>query len=558
MFSPINTVWVLIGGILVFLMQAGFYLLELGLTRAKNAGNIIMKNLMDFALGTIFYWLIGFGLMFGSDLGGFIGMPDFFSLNDYTTSTGVPSYVFLFFQTVFCGTAATIVSGAMAERTKFLSYCIFSVIISAIIYPIAGHWIWGGGWLARLGFHDFAGSTAVHMVGGICALIGAKMVGPRTGKYTKDGKPRAILGHSLPMAAFGVFVLWFCWFGFNGASSLAADGDGALLSVGKIFINTNIAAAVGATTAMIITWIRFKKPDVSMTLNGALAGLVAVTAGCDTVPVWGALIIGVLAAFTVVFGIEFIDKKLKIDDPVGAIGVHFLNGALGTLLTGLFAMDGGLFFGGGLRMVGVQLLGVITVAAFVGVSVFLTFWVLKKTLGLRVTKEDELVGLDIKEHNLPFSYAEDFMPCPPPVLSNGASSVKVEYYPKKNEGVEDLLGKKMSKLVIIFNQSKYESFMKAMNEIGITGLTLSYVHGCGIQKGKSQYYRGVKYDINLLPKVKVEIVVSEIPVNTVIEAVKKALHTGNIGDGKIFVYDVERVVKIRTGEENYFALQDCD
>lgn len=558
MYSSINTIWVILGVVLVFFMQAGFAMVETGLTRAKNAGNIVMKNLMDFALGTIVYWGIGFGLMFGKDLVGIVGLPDFFVMGDYTTSTGVPSYVFLMFQTVFCGTAATIVSGAMAERTKFLSYCIYSVLISAIIYPIAGHWIWGGGWLAQLGFHDFAGSTAVHMVGGLCALIGAKMVGPRTGKYGKDGKPKAILGHSLPLVALGVFILWFCWFGFNGTSTLAADTDGMLDTIGKIFVNTNIAAAAGAAVAMIITWIKYKKPDVSMAFNGALAGLVAITAGCDTVNIWGALIIGILSAVAVIFGIEFIDKKLKIDDPVGAVGVHFINGALGTILVGLFATDGGLFYGGGFRLLGVQTLGVLAVCAFVGGAITLVFLAIKKTIGLRVNREEELVGLDIKEHNLSSSYA-DFMPYPASLSSEAtASTVKVEYFPKKNESADDLKSKKMSNIVVIFNQTKYEVFVKAMSDLGITGITLTYVQGCGAQKGNTEYYRGVKYDMQLLPKIKADIVVSAIPVETVIETAKKALYTGKIGDGKIFVYDVERVIKIRTGEENFFALQDTE
>lgn len=569
MLSSINTLWVLLGGVLVFFMQAGFAMVETGLTRAKNAGNIIMKNLMDFSLGTLVYWVLGFGLMFGADLAGFIGLPDFFVLGNYTTDTNVSTTSFLIFQTVFCATASTIVSGAMAERTKFVSYCIYSIVISGLIYPITGHWIWGGGWLGELGFIDFAGSTAVHMVGGVCALVGAKLVGARIGKYDKAGKPKAIPGHSLTLAALGVFILWFGWFGFNGGSTLAADSDDSLLAIGRIFVNTNIAAAVAATVAMIITWIKYKKPDVSMSLNGALAGLVAITAGCDAVSPLGAVVIGALGGTVVVFGIEFIDKVLKIDDPVGAVGVHGMAGALGTLLVGFFATDGGLFYGGGFRLLGVQALGVLTVMAFVGTAAFLTFFAIKKTIGLRVSREEELIGLDIKEHNLAASYA-DFMPYPLSV--NGIktensikaekaiieNSVNVEYYPKENETVKDLLTKKMSKLVIIFNQTKYEAFIKAMNEIGITGMTLSYVHGCGVQKGRSEFYRGVKYDMHLLPKVKVEIVVSDIPVDTVIETAKNVLKTGNIGDGKIFVYDVERVVKIRTGEENYFALQDCD
>ena len=561
MFSATNTIWVLLGGVLVFFMQAGFAMVEAGLTRAKNSGNIIMKNLMDFALGTIVYWVIGFGLMFGADKLGIIGTPDFFVQGNYTTGTGVSTTSFLIFQTVFCATAATIVSGAMAERTKFISYCIYSVVISALIYPVVGHWIWGGGWLANLGFHDFAGSTVVHMLGGICAFIGAAMVGARTGKYDKNGKPKAILGHSITLAALGVFILWFGWFGFNGGSTLAATTDSDLLSIGNIFVNTNLAAAVSTTATMIITWIKYKKPDVSMTLNGSLAGLVAITAGCDAVSPLGAAIIGLIAAFVVVFGIEFIDKKLKIDDPVGAIGVHGLCGAVGTLLVGLFAVDGGLFYGGGFKYFGIQLLGVVSVLAFVGTLAFLTFFTIKKTIGLRVSKEEELIGLDIKEHGLASSYA-DFMPYPMsynnevPMVSEDSEGVEVNYIPNENETVDDLKNKKMSKLVVIFNTSKYENFVKAMTEIGITGMTMTHVQGCGIQKGKSKYYRGVEVDMQLLPKIKAEIIVSAIPVDMVIKAAKEALYTGNIGDGKIFIYDVEKVIKIRTCEEDFNALQD--
>ena len=402
MYSSVDTIWVLLGAALVFFMQAGFAMVETGLTRAKNAGNIIMKNLMDFALGTVAFWLAGFGIMFAGD-GALIGGFDPFILGDYSST--FPSWAFVIFQTVFCATAATIVSGAMAERTKFLSYCIYSVAISLIVYPVGGHWIWGGGWLSQLGFHDFAGSTAVHMVGGLCALIGAKMVGPRIGKYTKDGKANAIPGHSLTLAALGCFILWFCWFGFNGCSTVSMTGDETLVNASLIFVNTNLAAAVATCVVMIITWSRYKKPDVSMTLNGSLAGLVAITAGCDAVDPFGAAIIGLIAGFAVVFGVEFIDQKLKIDDPVGAIGVHFVNGALGTVLTGLFATDGGLFYGGGFGFLGVQMLGVLAVCAWVGVAITLVFFLLKKTIGLRVSREEEIDGLDYHEHGLTSAYA---------------------------------------------------------------------------------------------------------------------------------------------------------
>ena len=403
----IDTLWVLLGGILVFWMQAGFAMVETGFTRSKNAGNIIMKNLMDFALGSLIYWIIGFGIMFGKDAAGIIGIPGFFT--DGTAenaATSVNNYAFLFFQTVFCATAATIVSGAMAERTKFISYCIYSAIISAVIYPIAGHWIWGGGWLAQLGFHDFAGSTAVHSIGGWCALVGATILGPRIGKYSKDGKSNAIPGHSLTLGALGVFILWMGWFGFNPGSSLGITGEGALELSSRVFITTNLAAAAAATVTMVLTWVKYGKPDVSMSLNGVLAGLVAITAGCDVVSPLGAAIIGVISAFAMVYGIEFVDKVLKVYDPVGAVGVHCINGVVGTILTGVFAMDGGLFYGGGFKFLGVQCLGVAAVAIWSVATATILFKGIKATIGLRVTREEEIRGLDIEEHGLESSYAD--------------------------------------------------------------------------------------------------------------------------------------------------------
>lgn len=403
----IDTLWVLLGGILVFWMQAGFAMVETGFTRSKNAGNIIMKNLMDFALGSLIYWIIGFGLMFGKDAAGIIGIPGFFT--DGTAenaATSVNNYAFLFFQTVFCATAATIVSGAMAERTKFISYCIYSAVISAVIYPIAGHWIWGGGWLAQLGFHDFAGSTAVHSIGGWCALVGATILGPRIGKYSKDGKSNAIPGHSLTLGALGVFILWMGWFGFNPGSSLGITGEGALELSSRVFITTNLAAASAAVVTMILTWVKYGKPDVSMSLNGVLAGLVAITAGCDVVSPLGAAIIGIISAFAMVYGIEFVDKVLKVDDPVGAVGVHCINGVVGTILTGVFAMDGGLFYGGGFKFLGVQCLGVAAVAIWSVATATILFKGIKATIGLRVTREEEIRGLDIEEHGLESSYAD--------------------------------------------------------------------------------------------------------------------------------------------------------
>lgn len=561
-FSAVNTIWVLLGAALVFFMQAGFAMVETGFTRAKNAGNIIMKNLMDFAIGTPLFWLTGFGIMFGG-AGDFIGGFDPLVRGDYSgiLPAGVPLPAYLIFQTVFCATAATIVSGAMAERTKFISYCIYSAVISAVVYPVSGHWIWGGGWLARMGFHDFAGSTAVHMCGGAAALIGARVLGPRMGKYTEDGKPNAILGHSLTLGALGVFILWFCWFGFNGCSTVAMDSDAAVYSAGNIFVTTNLAAATATVATMIITWLRYRKPDISMTLNGSLAGLVAITAGCDMVSPAGAFFIGLIAAFVVVFGIEFIDKVCKIDDPVGAIGVHGMCGAAGTLLTGVFAVDGGLAYGGGFSFLGIQLLGVVSVILWVSVTMIITFRVLKHTIGLRASEEEETKGLDVTEHNLASSYA-DFMPMVfMGKAKEGAAdtgvpvekAVPVEHYPSAKPVSASV---KLSKVVVVFNQSRFTALKDALTELGVTGMTITQVMGCGTQKGHVNYYRGIKVEeAALLPKMKLEVVVSKIPVEDVLETARKALYTGNIGDGKIFVYEVENVVKVRTGEQGYDALQ---
>lgn len=574
-YSAVNTIWVLVGAALVFFMQAGFAMVETGFTRAKNAGNIIMKNLMDFSIGTPIFWLIGFGLMFGNTGdGGFIGtIKGIASESNYGNAMcpdGVPFWAFLIFQTVFCATAATIVSGAMAERTKFLSYCIYSLIISLVIYPISGHWIWGGGWLAQMGFHDFAGSTAVHMVGGVAAFIGAMILGPRIGKYHKDGRARAIPGHSLTLGALGVFILWFCWFGFNGASTVSMEGD-AIVSAGKIFVTTNLAAAVATVTVMIITWIRYKKPDVSMTLNGTLAGLVAITAPCDTVSPTSAAIIGIISGFIVVFGIEFVDKVLKVDDPVGAVGVHGLNGAFGTLAVGLFS-DGagtewkGLFTGGGAHLLGVQALGMITVIAWVAVTMTIVFQLIKHTIGLRVTEEEEVLGLDSTEHNLANAYS-DFVSSPERSVFLGsmagelptaeaatpAQAVPVTEY--KSTAPADGSGHKLTKISILCKQNKFDELKAALNEIGVSGITVTQVLGCGIQKGAAKMYRGAEIDVVLLPKVKVEVIVSAVPVEKVIEVTRKALYTGSIGDGKIFVYDVENVIKVRTGEQGFAALQ---
>lgn len=562
-FSAASTIWVLVGSALVFFMQAGFAMVETGFTRAKNAGNIIMKNLMDFCIGAPIFWIIGFGLMFGGD-GDFIGsVKGIASEANYGSSMlpeGVPFWAYLIFQTVFCATAATIVSGAMAERTKFSAYCLYSLIISLVIYPVSGHWIWGGGWLSDLGFHDFAGSTAVHMVGGVASLIGAWILGPRIGKYGKDGKPKAIPGHSLTLGALGVFILWFCWFGFNGASTVSMEGD-AIVSAGKIFVTTNLAAAVATCTVLIITWIRYKKPDVSMTLNGTLAGLVAITASCDTVSPTSAAIIGILAGFAVVFGIEFIDKVLKIDDPVGAIGVHGVNGALGTLCVGLFSdgtsTDGlGLLVGGDASLLGTQALGMVSVIGWVAVTITIVFLVIKHTVGLRVSEEEEIAGLDIMEHGLASSYA-DFMPVVSTVNTDASAPATVS--PEAAVPVEtvDVSDKKLSKVTIITRQNKLNALIQELSLIGITGVTITNVLGCGTQKGSTKYYRGAELEMNLLPKVQVDIAISKVPVDLVVTTARNVLNTGHIGDGKIFVYHIEDAIKVRTGETGYMALQDA-
>ncbi len=579
LYSSVNTMWVLLGAALVFFMQAGFAMCEAGFTRAKNTGNILMKNLMDFCIGTPCFWLFGFGIMFGTGTALF-GWIDPLIMKDYTAilPSGVPLWSYAIFQTVFCATSATIVSGAMAERTKFSAYCIYSAAISLFIYPISGHWIWGGGWLAKLGFHDFAGSSAVHMIGGICALIGAKMLGPRIGKYDKDGKPRAILGHNLSLAALGVFILWFCWFGFNGASTVGMDTDELMETAGRVFFNTNLCATVACCTTLIFTWVKYKKPDVSMTYNAALAGLVGITAGCDAVSPVGSAIMGIVFGIVIVLSVEFFDKVAKIDDPVGAISVHCICGALGTILTGLFATgsttEAGLFYGGGAHLLGVQTLGVVSVAAYVSVIITLVFLILKKTTGLRADAKDEIAGLDISEHGLLTSYAgfamlpdttsEDDINASDnvgePISVSGdvplAEAIPVKKVPSFDSFSDGM--PKFTKVEIICKEAKFEALKTALINIGITGMTLSHVLGCGIQKGEPEFYRGVEVEATLLPKIQLDIVVSKVPVRKVIETAKKVLYTGHIGDGKIFVYDVENVVKVRTGEEGYDALQDVE
>lgn len=556
-------VWFLIGAALVFFMQCGFAMVETGFTRAKNAGNIIMKNLMDFCIGTVVFMLLGFGLLCGENaFFGLIGKPD---LQIFTDFSNFPWHNFVF-NMVFCATTATIVSGAMAERTKFASYCIYSLVISAVVYPIEAHWIWGGGWLAELGFIDFAGSCAIHMVGGISAIIGAMILGPRIGKYGKNGKVNAIPGHSLTLGALGVFILWFGWYGFNGAA--AADSS----YLGQIFLTTTISPALATCTTMLFTWFKNGKPDVSMSLNGSLAGLVAVTAPCADVDALGAAIIGIVAGILVVVAVEFIDIKLKIDDPVGAVAVHGVNGMWGTLAVGLFAtgkgQDGitGLFYGGGFTQLGIQALGVLAVAAWTIVTMTIVFQVIKHTIGLRASKEEEMKGLDITEHGLMSAYA-DFAPIGVGVASLDETfdvdgnvpvtqAVPVQLAGKYDIASEE--GVKITKIDILLKQSRLEALKEEMDKLGITGMTVSQVLGCGAQKGKAEYYRGVAVESNLLPKMKVEIVVCKVPVKAVVDAAVKALYTGHIGDGKIFIYDVEDVVKVRTGETGYAAMQDVE
>ena len=554
---------------MVFFMQAGFSLCEAGLTRAKNTGNILMKNLMDFCIGTPIYWLVGFGIMFGGS-GALIGGFDPLIRGDYDFGS-LPVWCYVIFQTVFCATSATIVSGSMAERTNFKAYCVYSALISLIVYPISGHWIWGGGWLADLGFHDFAGSTAVHMVGGIAAAVGAAILGPRIGKYGKDGKPRAIPGHNLTALSLGVFILWFCWFGFNGASTVSLSTDAAMETASLVFMNTNMSAAVATCTVMIFSWLRYKKPDVSMTFNGSLAGLVAITAGCDTVSPVGAFFIGLGAGILVLLAVEFFDKVARIDDPVGAISVHGVCGAFGTICVGLFSTEYGLFYGGGVHALLVQLLGVASVAVWVLVTMFIIFKVIDKVIGLRVPAEVEIDGLDMHEHGLASAYSGFAITDVSAAMEvNENTDLGEGDYEKATDRQKEAAVKVvrtelaqpadtgMWKVSIVARLSRFDELKQAMNHLGVTGMTVTQVMGCGIQKGAGEFYRGVEMDATLLPKIKVEIVVSAIPVDAVIETAKKALYTGHVGDGKIFVYPVSRVVKVRTGEENYDALQDVE
>lgn len=562
MYSSVSTIWVLLGAAMVFLMQAGFAMCEAGFTRAKNTGNILMKNLMDFCIGTPTYWILGFGLMFAGS-GAIVGGLDPFVRGDYSSilPAGVPLFAYLIFQTVFCATSATIVSGSMAERTKFISYCLYSFCISAFIYPISGHWIWGGGWLSQMGFHDFAGSTAVHMVGGVCACIGAAILGPRIGKYGQDGKPRAILGHSLSLGALGVFILWFCWFGFNGCSTVGMEGDDVIASAGLIFVTTNMAPAVASVVTMVYTWIRYKKPDVGMTLNAALAGLVAITAGCDVVSPAGAAIIGVIAGLLLPISVNLFDAVLKIDDPVGAISVHGVCGAAGTILTGFLSTSEGLLYGHGARFLLIQCLGVAAVALWAAVMITIVFLIIKNTIGLRVTAEEELKGLDVTEHSLPsayggFAFVYDDTPDGLPVPDTGAMPGPVPV----QEAVPVTVasdGVKLTRVDILCKMERFDALKRAMFEIGITGMTAINVMGCGEQRGKTEgYFRGAKVEATMLPSIQVSIVVSKVPVSLVVDTARRVLYTGAFGDGKIFVCDVENVIKVRTGEQGYDALQD--
>ena len=578
-------VWFLIGAALVFWMQAGFAMVETGFTRAKNAGNIIMKNLMDFCIGTVVFILVGFGLLLGENaLGGFLGLPTFDIFSDYS-SFDWSSFVF---NLVFCATTATIVSGAMAERTKFLSYCVYSAVISAVIYPIEAHWTWGGGWLAEMGFHDFAGSNCIHMVGGLCALIGAAILGSRIGKFGRDKSGKvtsvnAFPGHNLPIGALGVFILWLGWYGFNGAAATSVE------QLGSVFVTTTIAPAVATVVCMVFTWVKYKKPDVSMCLNASLAGLVAITAPCDSVDAAGSIVIGGVAGLLVVFGVWFCDNVIHVDDPVGAVAVHFMNGVWGTIAVGLFSTNTvpgysianangeelvGLFYGGGGELLGIQMIGLLATAGWTAVTITLAFLVIKKVIGLRVSEEEEIKGLDSTEHGLPSAYSGFAIMDVSNTLNvdaNENTDLGVDAYEEASPAMRDAavkvvkepaLSKEfdsgMHKVTIVCKLAKFDALKKALNELGVTGMTMSQVMGCGIQKGSSDRYRGAVIDSTLLPKVKVEVVIAKVPLEDLIETAKKALYTGHIGDGKIFVYNVSRVVKVRTGEEDFAALQDVE
>ncbi|MEE0046037.1 MAG: ammonium transporter [Ruminococcus sp.] len=553
MIMSADTIWIAICTVLVFFMQTGFAMLETGFTRKKNSCNVIMKNIMDFAVGSIFYWILGFGIMFGATTG-VVGVIDLFSNGDCSAaSQTIPQPVFMAWQLVFCATSATIVSGAMAERTAFKSYLIYSAVMSAVVYPISGCWIWNAnGWLAQLGFHDFAGGTAVHLLGGSAAFAGAAVLGARIGKYDKKKKSRAILGQNIPLAALGAFILWVSWFGFNGGSVVTSESGFDLVAIGSVFMNTILSSSACAVSAMIITWVRYGKSDITMTLNGIVAGLVAVTAGADQLPHYAALLVGVGAAFVMIYGIEFIDHICKVDDPVGAISVHGLCGAFGTIMTGVFSVEKGVIYTGRFSFLGVQLIGVLSVAVYGLAAMTLLFVILKHTVGIRVSEKAEIMGLDRSEHGWQSNVTDDLISG----LSDGnAKSVTQIDLSKPIDRSAYKADGKIRKVVILMNSSKFESLKDALDEIDITGMTVTNVNGCGIQKGSTDYYRGSEAKSHLLPKIKVEIVISTVPLGLLVDTVKRVLYSGNIGDGKIFVYEVENVIKIRTDEEGKMALE---
>lgn len=553
MIMSADTIWIAICTVLVFFMQTGFAMLETGFTRKKNSCNVIMKNIMDFAVGSIFYWILGFGIMFGATTG-VVGVIDLFSNGDCSAaSQTIPQPVFMAWQLVFCATSATIVSGAMAERTAFKSYLIYSAVMSAVVYPISGCWIWNAnGWLAQLGFHDFAGGTAVHLLGGSAAFAGAAVLGARIGKYDKKKKSRAILGQNIPLAALGAFILWVSWFGFNGGSVVTSESGFDLVAIGSVFMNTILSSSACAVSAMIITWVRYGKSDITMTLNGIVAGLVAVTDGADQLPHYAALLVGVGAAFVMIYGIEFIDHICKVDDPVGAISVHGLCGAFGTIMTGVFSVEKGVIYTGRFNFLGVQLIGVLSVAVYGLAAMTLLFVILKHTVGIRVSEKAEIMGLDRSEHGWQSNVTDDLISD----LSDGnAKSVTQIDLSKPIDRSAYKADGKIRKVVILMNSSKFESLKDALDEIDITGMTVTNVNGCGIQKGSTDYYRGSEAKSHLLPKIKVEIVISTVPLGLLVDTVKRVLYSGNIGDGKIFVYEVENVIKIRTDEEGKMALE---
>ena len=573
--SIIDTFWVLLAAILVFFMNLGFASVEAGLARAKNTVNILSKNFIVFAISSLGFMLLGWGLMFGGD-NPLIGTEHLFILGssdlsfyDETLTSNVPFWGKFFFQLVFCGTAATIVSGAVAERVKYISFILFSFVLTLVIYPIVGHWIWGGGWLADLGFLDFAGDTAVHSVGGWAALSGAMILGPRIGKYDKDGKPRAIPGHNMSLAVIGLFVLWLGWFGFNPGSTMSFQNPSDVM---HILVTTNTSAIAAVLTSTITSWVYLGKPDLGMTINGCLAGLVGITGSCAYVTIEASLLIGAVAGVFVVFAVVFFDR-IKIDDPVGATSVHLGCGVLGTLCVGLFAKEGvttlstanGLFYGGGVSLLGVELLGIVAVGVFTFAASSLVWLVLKKIIGIRVSAAEELAGLDVGEHgNAAYpdfaaavanveDYADAGVSAAPPTPAAAPAVSIDEAVPVIHN---EQPGAAITKVTILTNQSRFAQLEDALDHLGVTGLTVTNVFGYGIQKGHTTYYRGAPVEARLLPKLKIDVVVSKIPTQTLVEAAKRALYTGNVGDGKIFISDVRDVVKVRTGETGYDALQD--